>query len=974
MTQNKHTETGRTLLETLAILVIIAILLLASILGYNLLIHHYRRYQTVKQVSELAVRYKLRPVADKGYVDIKTIYPEAERASSVEMKTADTESGRVKLQVFSEPTSFAVVVNHVLDDSCESILENGDYDVVIKGDDIDINEAESENAYSKEYIKSLGKKEKTELIEKICTLKNMGLVFGDHCPRTGASYWYRGRCWSCPSNQTEDKFGNCCASSAINDCGICNDKADDCKQKGCPGPGKTVCDGNGTKACVECVNDSNCSCRAKSSGGDGKEYCVNYKCVECKTPGDECKTADSQLGFCTKFHTCEPCDTSSGYFRWNKNLDVCECNPPLIAIGSACPDACCVNGAGCYDIGAGQKVCAECLYDYDGEHKTPEYCRSERPVCNNYRCEGCAAKPTAPGATCDILCGCDETKGLACEDSKTCQCTAWPGKTFWHATEKKCVECLGNYGSGEGECSTAEKPLCDATTHTCKVCPSETPFWDNTKKQCIGCRTTEDCTGKLVCDPTEKICINGCEVNGDVVLNNEEVGTCGKCVEGEVIQNANISVDSCHTCTSSWTLSWKTDGEIPAPYKHCGTECCPNGCNLTEPTQCAECDENKDCEGERVCNTATKTCCQTGEQYCGTKCCARGCNPAGTDCAECNEDTDCEGERVCNKTTKTCCPTGEQYCGTQCCPNGCNPTDPTQCAECDDDSDCAGRTDGKTKCDTTTKTCINGCETISGSFDTGAMTLPASSLKKAETLGPYECDYKLYITWFSVDDFFCIQGEKACAEKDEKIANLGLRSHWHTYSSGYSSTVAGDSGVKIKKDKDLFVYTLPKGRTITFYDINKAVALGGGTNARLAVSYTLIPITEGTVTEDCGTDWVVKEDSCAGLVCSSSYTKKLWASKDASGNNYRVCCEEDAAYKLIDSTENVDFSGWYGSSSRNRVQKGCCPANRYLKYINTATGKVEQERCCPVGQAVTEQGCCLESKIIVNGTKRTCSS
>ena len=73
--QRQKFESGRTLLETLAVLVVMAILILGSVTGYDFVIKKYRENETVKAVSELAVRYKLRPVKGNGkFVQIKDIF------------------------------------------------------------------------------------------------------------------------------------------------------------------------------------------------------------------------------------------------------------------------------------------------------------------------------------------------------------------------------------------------------------------------------------------------------------------------------------------------------------------------------------------------------------------------------------------------------------------------------------------------------------------------------------------------------------------------------------------------------------------------------------------------------------------------------------------------------------------------------------------------------------------------------------
>ena len=129
--QKKYSEFGRTLLETLAVLVVIAILLLSSLVGYNFVVDKYKKDQTVKSISELSVRYKVHPITKKGPREIKAIYPEAERADAVTMKTADTDTGRVQLVVSEDTSYFSVLVNNILDDSCEAVLERGEYDAAL---------------------------------------------------------------------------------------------------------------------------------------------------------------------------------------------------------------------------------------------------------------------------------------------------------------------------------------------------------------------------------------------------------------------------------------------------------------------------------------------------------------------------------------------------------------------------------------------------------------------------------------------------------------------------------------------------------------------------------------------------------------------------------------------------------------------------------------------------------------------------
>ncbi|MGN0919351.1 MAG: Tfp pilus assembly protein FimT/FimU, partial [Alphaproteobacteria bacterium] len=492
-------ESGRTLLETLAVLVVIAVLILAGIVGYNFAIKKYRETQTVKQVSELGVRYQLRPIqpGKNGLVDIKPVYPEAERVSAVEMKTADTETGRVSLQVQDTVSSFSIVVNQVLDDSCKAILTEGSYDSVLFKDGSEAYEDSKEYvAIGKDLLKNwdsvsndakpedLRDKTKEEVIAHLCQpngegkVHNMSLVFGDNCPSMGGSYWYGGKCWNCAQDRAQDKYGNCCAKGQVDVCGFCPGK--------CPNGG--VCNTE-TKMCVECISDAQCTGRA-----DGKLKCdtsIN-KCVECLNVGGLCSGTGPGTGtvdkYCMKNHTCQECDTTQ-HLRWNKDLDICECATPLIAIGETCFDGCCVNGASCHN-----GVCVACWADYDdSEERKPGFCSLEKPLCQNGVCETCPAGQVwntllHKCAECNADTDCANNK--VCNTALgICQCSA--DRPHWNGSQ--CMECLTDYEAGAGACPTTDKPVCNKTTADwhCEACPTGL-IWNSTLHKCTGCHSDTD--------------------------------------------------------------------------------------------------------------------------------------------------------------------------------------------------------------------------------------------------------------------------------------------------------------------------------------------------------------------------------------------------------------------------------------------------------------------------------------------------
>ena len=80
----RNNQFGRSLVETLSVLVLMALLATAGIVGYGAVVRKYREHETVKQISELSLKYKMNPVkADGKFVQIKDVYPEAGRKSVV---------------------------------------------------------------------------------------------------------------------------------------------------------------------------------------------------------------------------------------------------------------------------------------------------------------------------------------------------------------------------------------------------------------------------------------------------------------------------------------------------------------------------------------------------------------------------------------------------------------------------------------------------------------------------------------------------------------------------------------------------------------------------------------------------------------------------------------------------------------------------------------------------------------------------
>ncbi|MBO7484036.1 MAG: hypothetical protein J6T55_02810 [Alphaproteobacteria bacterium] len=728
----KHSESGRSLLEIVVVLGIVALLMIITSLGYSFISLKYREKESVKQVSELAVRYKLNPVKPKEgkkRIPLKTIYPEAVLTEASEaLVTPDTTSTRVYLQPYEETSAFSIVVNQTLPGTCEELLESGEYDMVVFKEGVSIEEAlttqgETEkNAFSRDYLMS---PEGKELIQKICAqeketkkVTGLGLVFDKRCPGLGKSFWYRGQCWNCPITQVQDIHGACCSS--LNECGVCRCPNGACKTE--------------TKTCVECVNDANC---ANNSKGHRCDTTTN-KCVSCLADSD-C----AEGSYCTSGHTCVQCDTldEKKHLLWNSKTDECECAKPLLALGQDCEEEtnCCGTGLTCHE-----GICNECW-----EHKGPQpkvgACNSaDFPICKPTgnganKCERCPQTPTAIGDECYEVCGgcsaavnltCDTTRnqcvcsdnlhwngvrcvectenshcptGTTCSVTGSCEgCTANsscpscqaldPTKPYWDGT--KCIECFAN--GPEGGCVDPTKPRCNLTTNVCEPCPTTAPNWDGTK--CVECVNNSHCPVGKTCDIT-----NSCK---DCAINS----SCPSCLALDPTK-PYWDGTKCIECFANGPEGGCVDPTKPRCNLTTNVcEPCPTTAPNWDGTKCVECSEPSHCPAGKTCNSSNSC------EDCAINSSCPSClalDPEkpywdGTQCIGCSANGPAGGcteeKPVCNKETKVCEP----------CPAETPNWNGLRCLECFSHSHCADRTDGRVTCDINSHMCIECPDNASG--------------------------------------------------------------------------------------------------------------------------------------------------------------------------------------------------------------------------------------------------------------------
>ncbi len=512
---DKAKEQGRTLLETISVLVVVAILLISCLLGYSALRGYLNRQETVKQILELAVRYKLNPIAPNrpdGKIKIINIWPNPPHGPDpTTISTPDNKDSRISLRKLPDSTTFIVTVDSILPSSCQSLLMEGDFDAIILEKDIDLKTAKAEllsqeNIFGREYIKA-----HPEIIEKICNPSpKIGLVYGSNCSKHKGSFWYEGKCFPCRHGQIEDKAKQCCSEGAINACGYCQ------------GTGYTscllnplncysdelVCDED-TKTCVQCVKASDCSCKGENlicsnnhccpEGAEWDGFSCSYSCTE----SDEC------VGKCMDCDGLCLCGADGKCF--------CE-HPSRCTEDSECTDQC------------GEECEGACLCGTDGKC----FCEHSLGCTEDSECtDQC-------GEECEGACLCGTDGKCFCEHSLGC------------TEDSECTDQCGEECEGACLCGTDGKCFCEHSSG----CTEDSECTDQCDEECKGICTCGE-NGNCFCDDackTNEDCSKGfyCSFKENITSNCQKPGK-GICLRAESIEVGDGTYISSATTMDYWS-------------------------------------------------------------------------------------------------------------------------------------------------------------------------------------------------------------------------------------------------------------------------------------------------------------------------------------------------------------------------------------------------------------------------------------
>ena len=616
----KKNESGRTILEVLAVIAVMAILLLAGMGGYSFLLQRVRRYEAVKDVTSLVTALRTSsyarrfangevihvrdvikgsatanngevlklPDGEESYVMVRALKNggfalalQAEKATCDEiLKALGNFNPTRKRLAFEKETETAEdgsdIVRYKTDSDGKLVAVATDQKVAL-GSDMVAHIALDESAQvALDALKTAGLSEDAKGAKAVAVLR------GASEKLVGSGYTIRrldpSEIIACESNGGDTKgyaFVPVCPDQQY----FCNGECRSC-------PCDLIEDSAGSCCLEEKLCDGLCNCPvgfiAYTESKDGKSSC---SCVECAggDTGDqgkgnsECVTRAQKLGWNTK---------RNANMWWNAHA----CDLP-------------------------NHKCVECVQDSDCEIVGPVTGTADN-LDNNYnpfyskeRCPG--------GAACE---------GLMCVNNRCTEClSSWKG-----GLERAEGECLGTWIGGKSVGKVGRtgdsKPLCESGW--CVPCCGE---YDANKGICN--RKCADPT--LVPDPMG---------GGTTDEEGQCTPDCAPCYDTEEGDTTDSGCEDnksiCHVDADD--VDW-----ISGQTQQAGSEC----------VKCVDTESGK--LNDLGCPTQSKPICLVIEQGQEIN---KGLNAIGSRCVQCTEDADCaEGETCDNYECKSPCPNEKPY-------------------------------------------------------------------------------------------------------------------------------------------------------------------------------------------------------------------------------------------------------------------------------------------------------------------------
>ena len=447
--------------------------------------------------------------------------------------------------------------------------------------------------------------------------------------------------------------------------------------------------------CESCNEDQVCFQGECVTGGCKKGQCCPDNCCKCDTDNDVCTKCNENFYLsngkcisCPDHATCSACSdetfTCKENFRKTENGTGCYCPAGYKLDGdtcSPCPagtystandsSTCTPCPCGTYNNQEAQTSCYPCdegTYAIDTGNTSCTAATGRDYVDPSDRCQKQTAsacnKPNSSRtgqeacSTTDTTCDAGVHKHPDGEGHCVCDTAGTQGDCPSGKVADGNCNCVGCIN--DGQCGATQ---CDINNGEC--CPSDKPYYDATNKNCVACKDTNTGTGRD----------DGCGASGNNICNAwENTGHgkfgdyCGSCIDDKEMadidtgcgtNNKNICVNDAPSCQGK-------------PKQANGAPACWHNHSSNEVgTRCVECIFDGHChaldtnDSKPICNQSTFTCetCPSDKPY-----------PLWNNekhetatCVQCITDDHCPSGASCNKNTFTCdCPENTSYIN----PNG----------------------------------------------------------------------------------------------------------------------------------------------------------------------------------------------------------------------------------------------------------------------------------------------------------------
>ncbi len=584
-------DSGRSMVEMLATLAVIAILCIAGIVGYRIAMNFYSANQIAGEINFIRNDLNLKMAKGLPRITLEGPYDNSSADASEEIPGTVITKGNTRLQFNEFPVTYGC------GDGIEDAIDCRDeesYYVEVSNIPKDICGPYVRLASNMRGLLFVRVNDDETSLAQGCIEGNNKISLGFETEQVLTDFFEVSE-GSCVSDY--DCAGGRCNSN--NECVQCLGD-DDC------GEDTPRCETN-TGVCVECTGSGDCVTK----------YCdTNYTCQSCQSNENcsddyKCKTDNGACVVCLDDTHCSGntpvCDTEINDCKGCENDTQCGVNKCKVDTGACVP---CVNDSHCSGTtpvcDTSTNICKGCENDTQcGDNKcnldtgacvpcvNDSHCSGNTPVCDTTTniCKGCEDDTQCGDNKCNLDTGacvpcindshcsgntpiCDTSTNICkgCEDDTQC------GDNKCNLDTGACVPCVN-----DSHCSE-NTPVCNTTTNQCTTCAdldNTRPIW--TGSGCIAC------TGGQIWDDTAKACI--CPT----ALPNWNGTTCLAPCTGGQEWNATSKTCVCPTSKPNWNGTSCIACTSPTPYwnQTLGCVACTSDSHCT--SSLPKCDDTGNC-------------------------------------------------------------------------------------------------------------------------------------------------------------------------------------------------------------------------------------------------------------------------------------------------------------------------------------------------------------------------------------------